>query len=144
MKHFYLRNRTKVHYLLVAGLNTGVGLTAFPILYLALAGVQFHYLTVLVISQVLCVTSAFFTNKYLVFRTSGNHMAEYFRFSAFYTFYFIVNIPLMLLFVEVFHVHPVATQVIISIGIIVSSYYWHSAITFKRKQIVESRSELHW
>jgi putative flippase GtrA len=91
-------------------------------------------MVVLAISQILCVTIAFFTNKYFVFRTKGNHLSEYVKFSAFYSAYFAINLMAMPLLVEMAGMSPVKSQVLISIGIIISSYFWHSKITFVTKK----------
>lgn len=128
------RHKKKINYLLVAGFNTVVGLSAFPILFYALASQHLHYMSILLISQVLCVISAFFTNKYLVFRTKGNHFSEFLKFSTFYMAYFLVNLILMPVLVEVAGIHPAVSQVFISIGIIISSFYWHSKVTFTTKK----------
>lgn len=130
MKKTLGKHQQKIRFLLVGGFNTVVGLSAFPILYFLLEPFHLHYMTILVIGQILCVLSAFITNKYLVFRTRGNHLRELLKFSTFYSAYFLVNLVMMPLLVEVAGLHPALTQVLISIGIIVSSFFWHSKITF--------------
>lgn len=130
MRKLYLRYERQVNFLIIGGINTAIGLAAFPILYYGLRAYTLHYMSILVVSQIICVTSAFFTNKFFVFKTQGNYVAEFLRFITFYSGYFVINLIAMPIFVEVLHIHPVITQGIISIGIIVSSYFWHSRITF--------------
>lgn len=134
MKLLIARHRRKIDYLLVGGINTVIGLSAFPALYFLTKPYQLHYIVVLAISQVFCVTVAFFTNKHLVFRTQGNHLSEYLKFSAFYSAYFVINLIVMPILVEVAGMNPVKSQILISIGIIISSYFWHSKITFAPKK----------
>lgn len=134
MKSFITKHRSKIDYLLVGGLNTIIGLSAFPALYFLTKPYKPHYMVVLAISQVFCVTVAFFTNKHLVFRTQGNHLSEYVKFSAFYSAYFVINLIVMPILVEIVGMDPIKSQILISIGIIISSYFWHSKITFAPKK----------
>jgi putative flippase GtrA len=119
---------------IVGGINTVIGVVTFPILYFLFKGTELHYMAVLVLSQFLCVTSAFITNKYLVFRTSGNPLHEYLRFGAFYWIYFASNLLLLPIAVEVLKVNTVVAQVIISVAIVIISFYWHSAVTFRKEE----------
>ena len=134
MKLLIAKHRRKIDYLVVGGINTVIGLSAFPALYFLTKPYQLHYMVVLAISQVFCVTVAFFTNKHLVFRTQGNHLSEYLKFSAFYSAYFVINLIVMPILVEFAGMNPVKSQILISIGIIISSYFWHSKITFAPKK----------
>jgi putative flippase GtrA len=123
--------QVEIKYLIVGAFNTAVGLAAFPILYFALERLNIHYMGLLIVSQIICVTSAFFTNKYLVFRTKGNHAREFIRFSSFYMTYFLINLVLTPLLVEVQGLNPVITQLAISVGVVLSSFIWHRKVTFK-------------
>lgn len=126
----YLRYERQVNFLLVGGINTALGLAAFPILFYLLKPLKLHYMVILIVSQIICVISAFFTNKFFVFKTVGNYGPEFLKFATFYSGYFVFNLIAMPIFVEVLHIHPVITQGIISIGIVLSSYFWHSRVTF--------------
>lgn len=79
----------KLRYLFVGGLNTAVGLAAFPVLYYLLSGAALGYLTVLSISQIICICFAYLTNKFLVFKTAGNYVGEYLQFITFHLVYFV-------------------------------------------------------
>jgi putative flippase GtrA len=132
MKQFLHKHQLKLRFLVAGGFNTVVGLSSYPILYFALAPYHLHYMAILGLNHAVCVPIAFITNKYLVFRTRGNHIREFIKFSTFYNAYFLVNLLLMPLMVEVAGLHPSLTQVIIGFGIIVSSFFWHSKISFAR------------
>ena len=135
MKSFIFKHRSKIDYLFVGGLNTVIGLSAFPILYFLTKPYHLHYMVVLAISQVICVTIAFFTNLYFVFKTKGNHLSEYLKFATFYSAYFVINLIVMPVLVEIADMNPAIRQILISIGIIISSYFWHSKITFAPKKL---------
>jgi putative flippase GtrA len=127
-------HETKVRFLAAGAINTGFGLAIFPILMWSLGPRGVHYLIVLLISQILSVTVAFVTNKYFVFRTAGNHLAEYGRFSIFYISYFLVNIVVLPMLVEVVHFNPIVAQTMFSLSVILLSYIWHKNITFRQKK----------
>lgn len=124
------RHQTKVRFLLAGVFNTALGLAVYPALYFLAAPLKLHYLTILAISQVVCVTIAFLTNKFLVFRTSGNYLREYGKFITFHLSYFLVNLAALPVLVEFAGMNPVWAQTLFAVLVIVSSYFWHSRITF--------------
>lgn len=124
------KHQVKVRFVLAGGLNTLVGLGVFPLLYLMLADHHFHYMVILCMSQVLCISFAYLTNKFLVFRTRGNYVAEFTKFVIFHLSYFVANLAALPLMVNGLKLSPIIAQSIFAIMVIVSSYFWHSRITF--------------
>lgn len=129
------RHQTKVRFLLAGALNTAIGLAVYPALYFLAAPLRLHYLTILVISQVVCVTVAFLTNKFLVFRTSGNYLRESGKFVLFHLSYFLVNLAALPALVEFAGMNPVWAQTLFAVLVIVTSYFWHSRITFSSTKV---------
>lgn len=129
------RHQTKFRFLLAGVLNTAIGLMVYPALYFSLAPLKLHYLTILTISQVLCVTFAFLTNKFMVFRTSGNYLREFGKFVTFHLSYFLVNLAALPVLVEFAGMNPVWAQTLFAVLVIVTSYFWHSRITFSTKHM---------
>ena len=128
-------HQTKVRFLLAGALNTAIGLAVYPSLYFLAAPLKLHYLTILVISQVVCVTFAFLTNKFLVFRTSGNYLRESGKFLTFHSFYFLLNLAALPALVELAGMNPVWAQTLFAVLVIVTSYFWHSRITFSSSKV---------
>ncbi len=120
----------KIKYVAVGAMNTILGLSAFPFLFWVLDPLGIHYLCILIVCQVFCVTIAFFLYKLLVFKTDGDYLKEFVKFSSFYLIYFLIGIALLPFLVEVAGIHPILSQLLISIGIIISSFFWHSRVTF--------------
>jgi putative flippase GtrA len=120
----------KKRYVAVGAVNTLIGLSAFPFLYWMLGSLRIHYVFVLMASQVFCVTAAFSMYKFFVFKTAGNYLREFMKFTSFYLVYFLSSVALLPLLVELFGMHPLLSQLLISVGIIISSFFWHSRITF--------------
>lgn len=128
------RNRElkkKFRFLIAGGLNTLVGLGMFPLLFIALEKYNLHYTIILAISQIFCITFSYSTNKIIVFKTKGNYMKEYVRFILFHGVYFVVNLVALPAMVEIGRMSPMVSQLIFSVIVIVTSYAWHSRITFK-------------
>ncbi len=129
------RHQTKVRFLLAGALNTVIGLAVYPALYFLAAPLKFHYLTILAISQVVCVAFAFLTSKVLVFRTSENYLRESGKFVTFHMSYFLVNLAALPALVEFAGMNPVWAQTLFAVLVIVTSYFWHSRITFSSTKV---------
>jgi putative flippase GtrA len=126
------KNETKVRFLLVGGLNTLFGLAIYPVLYYLMASLNLHYLSILIVSQIISITFAFFTTKHLVFRTTGRYLSEYGKFVTFHLSYLLVNLAALPALVELVGMHPVWAQTLFAFLVIITSYFWHSRITFYR------------
>jgi putative flippase GtrA len=131
LSDFLNEHQKKIRFLIAGGINTAVGLAVYPILYLLLQPYGVSYLKALILAQIICITFSFISNKYFVFKTKGNIKTEYPKFFAFYGFYFVLNLICLPIMVEVLHLNPMVAQPLFSIAIVVSSYFWHSTITFK-------------
>ncbi|MGN7292448.1 GtrA family protein [Rhizobium sp. SAFR-030] len=131
--HFMRQHDTKLRFLAAGGLNTLFGLATFPVLMWTLTSLAKHYLLVLTIAQVLSVCFSFLTSKFLVFRTSGNYLAEFGKFITFHAVYFLANLAALPVIVELLGVPPIWGQFAFAVAVIVTSYFWHSRITFQRR-----------
>ena len=131
-----------IKYFIVGGFNTILGLAAYPTLYFMFHNFNFnfHYMIILLFSQFFCVIFAFLMYKFAVFKTNGNYIFEFLKFSIFYLIYLIPNLFLLPLLVDWAHIHPIIAQTLISIGIIVCGFFWHSKITFIDTKNLEKRN----
>lgn len=126
------RHEKKLRFLIAGGVNTIVGLSVYPLLYILLKPIGLGYMEVLFLAQVICITFSFLSNKYFVFKTKGNIKKEYVKFFMFYGFYLALNVICLPFMVEVINLTPIISQTLFSIAIIVTSYFWHNFITFKQ------------
>ena len=124
------QHERKVRFLFVGALNTVFGLAAYPMFYFLLAPLRLHYMVVLGITQITCVAFAYLTNKFLVFRTAGNYLRESGKFVLFHLSYFLVNLVALPLLVEIAGMSPVWGQTMFAVAVIITSYFWHSNVTF--------------
>jgi putative flippase GtrA len=130
------QHQTKIRFLIAGAFNTAIGLAVYPTLYFLAAPLKLHYLIILAISQVLCVSFAFLTSKFLVFRTSGNYLRESGRFLTFHLTYFLVNLAALPALVEFVGMNPVWAQTLFAVLVVVTSYFWHSRITFSSSKVM--------
>ncbi|MHB1700951.1 MAG: GtrA family protein [Acidobacteriaceae bacterium] len=128
------RHETKARFLVAGGLNTLFGLGFYPLTYLVLVPLRSHYMLLLVLSQVPCVTFSFLTNKLFVFKTTGSYAREYTKFAAYYASIFAVNLAVLPVLVEAAAMKPIWAQTLFSVVTIAASYFWHSRITFSSAQ----------
>lgn len=131
IQRVYIAHKKEFRFLLAGMVNTCVGLATYPLLYLVLEPVGVGYIAVLVIAQVVCITFSFWTNKYFVFKSKGDLRSEYVKFFSFHGLYFLINLIALPALVELIQLNPMIAQTIFSIFIIVTSYFWHNAVTFK-------------
>jgi len=122
-----------IRFLVVGGFNTVVGLATYPILYFLLNNKGVGYLQLLVLSYLITMTVAFVNLKKIVFKTKGGLDAEIASFLIFHLLVIGINFIILPVMVEIFDVNPAYGQFVFSLGIMISSYFWHDKITFKRK-----------
>lgn len=131
LKRFSNLYALKLRFLVVGAVNTVVGLGVYPILYVLLSPIEIGYLGVLICSQVICISISFLNQKYFVFKTTRNKYREYAKFFTFHCFYLTLNLACLPIMVEAGNMNPIIAQLLFSSLLIITSYYWHSRITFK-------------
>lgn len=132
IKELWTVHGRKIRYLAAGGWNTIFGYGSFVGLYHIAVALNLHYLVALTASQVLATTNAFMMYKHFVFKTQGDYLREYFRFSAVYWVLFLFNLVLLPILVNTAHIGPVLAQGIILPVTVVASYLVHSRFSFKR------------
>jgi putative flippase GtrA len=118
-------------FLIVGGVNTVFGLSIYPLLYIATRKLGVSYLWLLVPSQILAISFSYATFKYFVYKTKGNHVREYGKFSFFHVVMFMLNLVVLPFFVEVCGINPMVSQVLFGLFVASISYFWYKKIAFK-------------
>jgi putative flippase GtrA len=126
----------KLRFLMVGGLNTVFGLGIFPLLMWVLRPFHLFYMIPLVMSYPLGIVFSYATNKFITFRTKKNYVAEFGKFSTFYIINFLVNLAVLPICVEWFHLPPIPSQFTFALLGVMLSYLWHSRITFRIQELV--------
>lgn len=111
--------------------NTVFGLGIYPLLLWAVPVFHTHYLLALGIAQAVSLCFAFTTYKLGVFRTRGNIAREFGAFAGFYLANYAANWIVLPILVEVGGIPPVIAQLGFALVIIVTSWFWHSRVTFR-------------
>jgi putative flippase GtrA len=124
--------KKKLRFLLTGVVNTIVGLSVYPLLYMLFNPIGLGYMGALFLAQVISITFSFVSIKYFVFKTKGNIKKEYVKFFMFYGICIALNLIYLPLAVELLNFSPIMSQTIYAILIIFTSYFWHNFYTFKR------------
>jgi putative flippase GtrA len=125
----------KLRFLVVGGLNTCFGLLIFPLLMWLMTPWHVPYMAPLVISHPIAIVFSFLTTKFITFRSKGRYLSEFSKFGTFYVLNFILNIAALPALVEFAGMHPIPAQLMFASLVIVTSYFWHSRITFPSREL---------
>ena len=128
-----LVSHKQFRFLVIGGVNTLWGIASYPVLYFLLHPLGVNYVVVLVIAYVVSTTFSFTTQKYLVFRTKGNHFREFVKFISLQLGVLGVNLLALPAIVITTGWSPVIVQVVFAVAIAVISYFFHDKITFRGK-----------
>jgi putative flippase GtrA len=119
-----------LRYLLVAVWNTFFGVAVYGLLYLWL-GKHFHYLLLLIPSNVLAISNAFICYKFFVFKTKGNVLREYFRCYIIYGSVMLASAALVFVLVEWIGLAPPISNFVAVAVTTIFSYLAHKNFSFK-------------
>lgn len=123
----------KFRFLIVGASNTFWGVISYPIYFWILNPFGVNYLVILVITYVINGTISFTTQKYLVFKTKGNHLKEFWKYALLQGSTLGINLVILPISVQFFHFNPVIAQTIFIVLVVISSYFFHKYVTFKHK-----------
>jgi putative flippase GtrA len=125
------RSERPLRFAVAGAINTVFGLAIYPLLLWLFPLLRVHYLIALGIAQAISLLFAFCTYKFGVFHSRSNLIQEFGTFSSFYLVHFAANWLALPLLVEAAGISPVIAQLAFSLVLMVSSYFWHSRLTFK-------------
>ena len=113
-------------FVFVGGLNTLVGYSIF-------AGLLFfniHYVIASVAGHLTGMVNSYFWNKFFTFKTPGKSLREVRRLIVVYSINYAVALGGLILFVEIFNLHPLVGQAIVLIFTTLGSFFGHKYWTF--------------
>lgn len=130
----FLLQPESLRYLIVGILTTVVGVGTYELA--RLAGI--HYQAANVISWICAVTFAFFTNKYVVFRSkdssAGVLVSEMIRFYGGRLATLALEMAVMWLIVDVLHIHDFIAKCVTQVIVFVSNYLISKFLIFTKKE----------
>lgn len=124
-------SRRPFRYLVAAGFNTAFGLAIYPLLLWGFPWLRVHYMIGLFIAQALSLAFAYSSYKLAVFKTRGGYARELPAFLSFYGVNYAANWLALPALVEFAHIPPIIAQLMFSAVIMITSYFWHSKVTFR-------------
>ncbi len=110
-----------VRFLIIGGWNTVFGLATFTFIWWWL-GEEVGYVATLLMAQVIAVVQSHATQRRFVWRSRGPYLAELSRFSVVYSLGLLLNLVLLAVAVDVFHLPVLASQVVITALVIVAQF----------------------
>ena len=125
-------NNQFARYIGIGTLNTIVGILTYPILFYSMTPSMFSYIEILYINFFITTLFSFVTTKYFVFRSDSSFVHEYIKFILIHILFLFINVYLLKMLVEDYSIHPVISQIIITIIIIFTGYYYNKLVTFKK------------
>ena len=128
---FRLISDQRIAFLLVGATNTAVG-TGWFIVFQWLFGASLGYFVVLICAHVAAVLCAFVLYRRFVFRVRGHVLRDLGRFELVNLSALGVNAALLPLFVEVFKLPVILSQLIITAGTMLISFFGHRGFSFRR------------
>lgn len=120
-------------FLIVGGINTGVGFLWFVFFQLTI-GQVWGYLVALVFSHITSMICAFLMQRYFVFRVRGHWWRDLYRFEIVQLGTLAINFIALPFLVQVVHLNPIPAQAIITAVTVVLSWFGHRHFSFRRKE----------
>ena len=134
IKNFIIKNNELILYLIFGALTTAVSILSFWLFI----KVNINELIANVLSWILAVTFAFFTNKFLVFKNKNSNKADFLK--QFFSFYvsriatLIIEELIILIFVTILNFNSLVIKTIAQILIIILNYFLSKLFIFKNKK----------
>lgn len=136
--------REEFRFLLVGASNTVWGIISYPIYFWLLHPLGVNYLVILIMTYIVNGVISFSTQKYLVFKTRGNHLKEFWKYFLLQAATLGINLLVLPLAVQQFSMNPVIAQTVFIGLVIVTSFFFHKYVTFKHKNdLPVASSETH-
>lgn len=121
-----------LRFLVAGAANTAFGVAIFPLLAWSNAWLYENYMVTLVIAQATSLTFAFLTYR-VALRGRATSLKQLGVFSSFYVVHYVANIIMLPILVEGVGIAPITAQLGFIAVLIVTSYFWHSHLTFPKK-----------
>ena len=119
---------------LIKFIFVGIWNTIFGILLYTGAILLFgekHYLLLGVLCNIIAITQTYFMYKFIVFKTKGNYLREYFRMYITYINSMVVGLILMYVMVTLLKINAIYANIIATLIIALFNFLMHKLFTFK-------------
>ena len=126
----YHKNEELWNYLIVGALTTLVSILSYALF----RSFHINYVISNILSWILSVIFAYFTNKLFVFRSQNKNMLkEFFYFTASRVLTLLLDTGLMILFIEILKMNDMIAKLLVQFVIIIANYVLSKLIVFKKE-----------
>ena len=128
----YKNNKELINYVIVGALTTLVSIGSYWLFRFIIK----NYVILSIISWVLAVTFAYFTNRAFVFESKEeNILEEISKFVSSRLLTLGLEVALMTLFIEVLHINDMISKIILQVVVLVTNYLLSKLFVFRKKTI---------
>ena len=120
-----------IKYLITGCWNTLFGIAVYAGL-IKLFGER-YYLPLVVLSNIISITNAYICYKIFVFKTKGNIFKEYVKCYTVYGVSMLCSIVLMYIFVDLFKINAIASNIVITLLLTIISFFGHKYFSFNKR-----------
>ena len=134
IKELYFKYKEIINYLIIGGLTTVVSLIIYYSLVLTILNpeVALELQIANILSWIVAVIFAYYTNRKYVFESKNNSKSEMLKFFLSRIGTLIIDMLLMFIFVSVLHFNDKIMKIIVQIVVIVLNYILSKFIVFKK------------
>jgi putative flippase GtrA len=123
------KHAEKIRFLVVGVWNTFFGIGLYTLLVTLLG--KDTYLLLVIPVNIVAITQNFILYKFVVFRTKGDYLHEYFRFYIVYGPPVLVNLFVLPVLVRVIGLDPRVAQFLFTFVVVFISWFGHKYFTFR-------------
>lgn len=133
MREFWFNLSDKIRFLIVGGFNAGVSYLIYSALCIILG--ESAYQIALAFAWAISSVVSFTTQKFLVFKGSGNWMKEYIKCCTTWVFSYLINAGLLEFIVKIMHLNVFVAQIIATLAAAVFTYILFKKFAFRVKKV---------
>ncbi|MGN0022934.1 MAG: GtrA family protein [Elusimicrobiaceae bacterium] len=121
-----------IRFIIAGGYNTAVGYILFIAAVYVFGRSQTGVQAALLSSYILSSFNSYLVQKFLVFRTKGNYIKEYFKALSVWAAGYVINAVLLYLFTKKLNIHPYAAQALSVCLVTFFTYVLFKYYSFRR------------
>lgn len=120
-----------LRYIVTGMWNTLLGICVYAGLIMICG--EKYYLPLVILSNIISITNAYICYKFFVFKTKGNILKEYIKCYTVYGLSMLCSILLMYVFVDLFNLNAIASNIVITLMLTIVSFLGHKYFSFNKK-----------
>ncbi len=132
LRHFFIKNKEMINYLIFGALTTLVNWIVFQTINVIFMQ---HWSIANVIAWIIAVIFAYITNRKYVFHSESRRiLRELVLFVQFRLFSLLLEMLIMYIFIEIILLAPFMSKVIAAVVIVIANYIFSKAIVFRERR----------